>query len=136
MSNDDNDNDDHVHEEGESKPELNEANENFDDFDDSKDPIELDIKKRFEELDELDQKMSELPEKSRNPQDYQNLLLINKRQYKIMRDLASFMKKKIRKNSQELNSQLIKIKETYNQQFSEYKWFQKKQETLQDKAPI
>lgn len=113
-------------------------NVEFDEKEDlnSSDPIDQNIIKKFEELDVIDQQMSELPESSRDPQDYQKLLLINKKQYKLLRDIASFMKNKVIANTQELNKQLVSIKSAYDNQFNQYEWFNNKQKVLQEKRNL
>ncbi|KAK8886343.1 hypothetical protein M9Y10_041806 [Tritrichomonas musculus] len=126
------------HADSEEKADDDNSNNNNDqinfteDFGDSKNPIDQIIRGKFNELDEIDKEMLDLPQTSRDPQEYQKLLLINRKQYKILRDLAFNMKKKVIQNTVELNSQLIKINEAYHNQFDQFEWFAKKQAVLQD----
>lgn len=121
---------------------TNNDNDNDDNADDngldlnSDEKIDQEIIKKFKELDGIDQEMTNLPQTSRDPQDFQKLLLINKKQYRLLRDIASCMKKKVITNTQELNSQLININEAYHKQFSQYEWFHNKQKALQDLGKI
>lgn len=101
----------------------------------SDDPIDQEIIKKFDELNEIEKQMTDLPQSSRDPQDFQKLLLINKKQYNLLKDIANFMKKKVYENTHKLNLQLISINNAYRDQFRQYDWFYKKQKEIQEIKP-